>query len=348
VPGLSGSCLLTGGKVLEHLGGLDDQLDTASAVADLCLRVREAACVCCCPGRRSPHDGPNTTAGTTPSGAAVLSARWGEERVAPCCRWRLWRSNRLRQPARCVCRVGRGGPHGVSLCLIVRNRRPTCPTAWAASRDCSTTSWSVDTGLHGCHRRGGLAASEARRLRLPRGSTDFAAARNESLHHARGRWVLWLAPTIAGRGQPPKATRLLAGLGDERGTLCRGGPHPCWTPGGPPFACSIRCDCSATAGRSAGLPYPRADPAGGASGWAWCAGPMWSFGSRRLSGRRFAQKQTGAQPASAELDGAERPDDSFSLFNLGWTLLDLGRTRKRCRGCSAAETDRPDASIRAS
>jgi len=27
-----------------------------------------------------------------------------------------------------------------------------------------------------------------------------------------------------------------------------------------------------------------------------------------------------------EMDDAERPDDSFSLFNLGWTLLDLGRT----------------------
>src|SRR5205823_6184177 len=27
-----------------------------------------------------------------------------------------------------------------------------------------------------------------------------------------------------------------------------------------------------------------------------------------------------------ELDHADRPDDAFTLFNLGWTLLDLGRT----------------------
>ena len=27
-----------------------------------------------------------------------------------------------------------------------------------------------------------------------------------------------------------------------------------------------------------------------------------------------------------ELDYAERAEDAFTLFNLGWTLLDLGRT----------------------
>ena len=47
-----------------------------------------------------------------------------------------------------------------------------------------------------------------------------------------------------------------------------------------------------------------------------------------------------------EMDHAERPDDSFSLFNLGWTLLDLGRTTDALPHLRRSlETAKPDSSI---
>ncbi len=36
--------------------------------------------------------------------------------------------------------------------------------------------------------------------------------------------------------------------------------------------------------------------------------------------------------ALLELDHADMPDDSFTLFNLGWTLMDLGRTQEALGG----------------
>ncbi len=47
-----------------------------------------------------------------------------------------------------------------------------------------------------------------------------------------------------------------------------------------------------------------------------------------------------------ELDHAERPDDSFSLFNFGWTLLDLNRTKEAVPHLRRSlETAKPDSSI---
>jgi len=99
------SCLLTRGRCWSISAALMTNWIRHSAVADLCLRVREAGLrLLLAQDVVLHHDGPNTTAGTTPSGAAVLSARWGEERVAPlAAAGDCWRSNRLRQRRRCVC-----------------------------------------------------------------------------------------------------------------------------------------------------------------------------------------------------------------------------------------------------
>ncbi len=47
-----------------------------------------------------------------------------------------------------------------------------------------------------------------------------------------------------------------------------------------------------------------------------------------------------------ELDNADRPDDPFTLFNLGWTLLDLGKTEEALsRLQRSLEKSAPDSSI---
>jgi hypothetical protein len=48
--------------------------------------------------------------------------------------------------------------------------------------------------------------------------------------------------------------------------------------------------------------------------------------------------------ALLELDHADMPDDAFTLFNLGWALMDLGRTQEALGGRSL-EKSTPDSSI---
>src|SRR5262245_14377395 len=50
--------------------------------------------------------------------------------------------------------------------------------------------------------------------------------------------------------------------------------------------------------------------------------------------------------ALLELDHADQPDDAFTLFNLGWTLMDLGRTQEAASHLERSlEKSKPDSSI---
>jgi tetratricopeptide (TPR) repeat protein len=78
----------------------------------------------------------------------------------------------------------------VSLCMIVRNEEAHLPACLQSVRDLVDEMIVVDTGS--TDRTRAIAAQlGARVLDFP-WVDDFAAARNESLHHATGAWIFWL------------------------------------------------------------------------------------------------------------------------------------------------------------
>lgn len=78
----------------------------------------------------------------------------------------------------------------VSLCMIARNEAHSLPTCVASVADLVDEIIVVDTG----------SADDTREVAGQMGAKvhdfdwidDFAAARNESLRHATGDWILWL------------------------------------------------------------------------------------------------------------------------------------------------------------
>ncbi len=176
---------------------------------------------------------------------------------------------------------------------------------------------------------------------------SFGAARNESLRHASGKWILWLdADDRLDEENRQRLRRLLTGLGDERDA----------------YAVQVRSvlDPEQTAHRLLdqvrifrNAPeirwdyriheqiLPAVNRVGGVVRWTDVIVDHVGYQDSALRRRKLERNLR-----LLELDDAERPDDSFSQFNLGWTLLDLGRTADALpRLRRSVETARPDSSI---
>src|SRR5580658_1616487 len=78
----------------------------------------------------------------------------------------------------------------VSLCMIVRNEEANLPPCLASVAGLTDEVVVVDTGSH--DRTKEIALAHGARVFDFAWCDDFSAARNESLRHARGDWVLWL------------------------------------------------------------------------------------------------------------------------------------------------------------
>ena len=155
---------------------------------------------------------------------------------------------------------------------------------------------------------------------------SFAAARNESLRHATCKWIMWLdADDRLEETNRERLRSVFAALGDERDA----------------YAIQVRSvlDSGRTAYRMLdqvrifrNLPeirwdyriheqiLPAVNRAGGSVRWTDVI--VDHVGYQDAAVRRGKLERN---LRLLELDDADRPDDSFSLFNLGWTMLDLGR-----------------------
>lgn len=213
---------------------------------------------------------------------------------------------------------------GVSLCLIVRNEERNLPDCLACAVDIFGDVVLVDTGSTDATR---LIAERfgARVFEFP-WVDSFAAARNECLRHARCKWILWLdADDRIDEENRGRLKQLLASLGDERDA----------------YALKVRSvlDTGATTFRLLdqvrvfrNLPeirwdyriheqiLPAVNRAGGAVRWADVVIDHVGY---QDAGARKSKLQRNLR--LLEMEYAERPHDGFTLFNLGWTLLDLGR-----------------------
>jgi GT2 family glycosyltransferase/predicted Zn-dependent protease len=216
---------------------------------------------------------------------------------------------------------------GVSLCMIVRDEEHHLPDCLRSAAGLFDDIVIVDTGSKDRTRE--VAREHGARVFDHPWPDSFGAARNESLRHARGKWVLWLdADDRLDEENRRKLRAVLSGLGDE------------------PDAYAMKVRSVLDARRSAfrvldqvrlfrNLPQvrwdyriheqilPAVNRAGGVVRWADVV--IDHVGYVDPSARR---RKLERNLRLLEMDHAERPDDAFTLFNLGWTLLDLGRAEE--------------------
>jgi tetratricopeptide (TPR) repeat protein len=212
----------------------------------------------------------------------------------------------------------------VSLCLITLNEEASLPTCLASTAGLFDEVIVVDTGS--TDRTKEVAAEFQARVVEFAWVDDFAAARNEGLRHARGDWVFYLdADEFLDDTNRGRLRALLDGLGEEncayvlqqrsrvawdkvsrivldRVCLFRNRPDHRW---------QYRVhEQIMPALLSTGARVIRTDIAVDHSGYEDPAV------LRRKAERNLPLLQ---------LDHEDRPDDPFTRFNLGWTLLNLGR-----------------------
>jgi GT2 family glycosyltransferase/predicted Zn-dependent protease len=352
---LTGFCLLIRREVLERIGRLDERYGIGFFEDDdLCVRAREAGFrllvaqdvfVHHFGSRTFQHLGLDTRQ-RLESNFALFHAQWGPEYSAG---YRL-----PPRPEPVEEKTGPAGADGeatgpatepappdaavvsevtnwvdsgvrVSLCMIVRNEDHHLPDCLRSVNGLFNEIVVVDTGS--ADRTREVAQTFGARVVDFPWPDSFGGARNESLRHARGKWILWLdADDRLDAENRQNLEAVLANLGDELD------------------AYSMKVRSVLDSQRSSfrlldqvrlfrNLPairwdyriheqiLPAVNRAGG--GVRWTNVIVDHVGYQDMTARRGKLERN---LRLLELDFGERPDDAFTLFNFGWTLLDLGRT----------------------
>jgi GT2 family glycosyltransferase/Flp pilus assembly protein TadD len=257
-PRLTGFCLLVRREVLDEIGGFDesygqgffedDDLCVRAAAAGYKLVVAEDVFV--------HHFGSRTFRGQGVDCRKQLrenferfKAKWGPDHAAgyslPDPTGGEERVDAEAEPDVVV--TGSGGPGGdrpavgafggvgkrvpsaqalpddsrpvVSLCMIVKNEEENLPHSLGSVAGLDLELIVVDTGSTDRTRE--IAAEFGAKVVDFRWVDSFAAARNEALRHATGRWVLWLdADDLLDADNREKLRRLIAQLGRQDVAYC--------------------------------------------------------------------------------------------------------------------------------
>lgn len=210
----------------------------------------------------------------------------------------------------------------VSLCMIVRNEEANLPASLGAVRDLVDERVVVDTGS--TDRTEQLARELGAQVYDFPWCDDFSAARNETLRHATGQWVLWLdADDRLDAANRERLKTLLAGLRDERAVYL------------------MRCESLAgTLGTTVG-DHPRLFRRLPGVHWEYRVHEqiLPSMNALGMEIRRsdvvirhdgYCDPQlTRAKDLRnlrlLEMDARDRPDDAWTLYYLGQTLVLVGR-----------------------
>lgn len=326
---LSGFCLAVRRRLIDAVGGLDERYGLGLFDDDdWCLRARDAGFrLAVAPDVFVHHFGGRTFRGLGLDVRECLRAnydvfrdKWGDERL---------KDYRPAEPAgdRPALGPGPAAPPrpNVSLTMIVRNEAHNIGECLATVADLVDEVVVVDTG----------SADDTKEIARRHGARvydfpwvdNFAAARNEALRHATGRWVLWLdADDRLAEEDRAKLRAVFARLGAENAA----------------YVMKVR---SATnkAGTTTRLldqvrlfrnhPYirwryriheqilPAVGQAGGKTRWTDVVVTHTGYQDPALR-RTKLERNT----RLLEIEYAEQPDDAFTLFNLGRSYLDLDRT----------------------
>jgi GT2 family glycosyltransferase/tetratricopeptide (TPR) repeat protein len=215
----------------------------------------------------------------------------------------------------------------VSLCMIVKNEEARLGACLETAADLFGEVVIADTGSK--DRTVEIAKRFGAKIVEFPWCNHFGRARNASLESATGRWIMWLdADDRIDTENRRKLRDLFQSLGDEFAA----------------YALRVRSimDASGTAFRL--LDQVRIFPNHPKVRWEYRVHEQTLPSVNRLGGHvrwtDIVVDHVGYQDVSVrrgklernlrllELDHEEKPDDAFNLFNLGWTLMDLGRSQE--------------------
>jgi GT2 family glycosyltransferase/predicted Zn-dependent protease len=340
---LTGFCLLVRREVLEQIGGFDEQFGVGFFEDDdLCVRAREKGYkLLVALNVFIHHFGSRTFAGLGIDAQKQLKqnfeqfkAKWGEER-AKGYRMPEREENRGQKTENGgqKTEVSRFTVDGddptllvprVSLTMIVKNEEANLFDCLDSVADLVGEIVIVDTG----------STDNTKKIARKFGATivdfpwvdDFAAARNEALKHATGKWIFWMdADDRLDRGNNRKLKQFFAHLPEEN------------------VAFSMKCLCVPETGGQSGtvvdhvrLFRNRPDlrwkyrvheqilgavrEAGGDIRFADIVIQHVGYQDKALRGRKLERDLR-----LLEMENVEHPDDPFTLFNLASVHLELGR-----------------------
>ncbi len=332
---LSAFCLLLRRDVIERVGSFDERFETGFyADDDLCLRAREAGFqVGVAQDVFVHHFGSRTyrllgldVRARLLAGRQTFLAKWGPSRAGvdrP--------AEPLPQPpgdlAVTALAAAPTPRRRVSLTMIVRNEEANIGACLGSVADLVDEVIVVDTGSTDATREV-AARCGARVFEFP-WCDHFAAARNESLRHASGEWALWLdADDRLDEENRTKLKALFEGLGDEdvayvmkvRSSVGPGGT-------GARVLDQVRLFRNHPYVRWRYRVHEQILPSIG----QWGGQTRWTDVVIHHTGYQdpaLRQRKLERNLHLLELEVAEQPDDAFTLFNLGRSYLDLGRTEE--------------------
>jgi tetratricopeptide (TPR) repeat protein len=212
----------------------------------------------------------------------------------------------------------------VSLCLIVKNEEANLPACLGSAADLADEIIVVDTGS--TDRTKEVAARFGARVFDFPWCDSFAAARNECLRHATGDWIFWLdADDRLDEDNRTKLRALFAGLGDENAAYsmkCLCLPDP--VSGSATVVDHVRLFRNHPAVRWEYRVHEQILPAirrqGGEVRWAGAVIHHAGYQDPALRRRKLERDLR-----LLHLEDGDRPDDPFTLFNLGSVYQELGR-----------------------
>ncbi len=208
--------------------------------------------------------------------------------------------------------------------MIARNEATHISECLRSARGLFAEIVVVDTGSTDDTRQ--IAASLGAKVYEFAWCDDFAAARNECLGHAATPWVFWLdADDRIDTQNRDRLEKLLASLGDEdvayaMNTFSIGGPdNPIET-----VVNQMRLFRNLPGTRWEYRVHEQILPSLRARG-AEVRGTDITIVHTGYQNEATRRHKVERNLRLLRLDHADRPDDPFVLFNLGWTLQDLGR-----------------------
>jgi tetratricopeptide (TPR) repeat protein len=218
-------------------------------------------------------------------------------------------------------------PRRVSLTVIAKNEGTNLRACLSSVADLVDETIVVDTGSTDDTKQ--IAAGLGARVFDFAWCDSFAAARNESVRHATGDWILWLdGDEHFDDANRAKLQTLLAGLNGQ--------------PAG--YVMIQRSAPEAAVGSATEVHQVRLFPNHPAVRWSYRVHEQILPGLRRAGHDvRFTDivlEHTGYQDPALRLkkternlrllhlEEAEQPDDPFTLFNLGWAYQELGQAER--------------------
>jgi GT2 family glycosyltransferase/tetratricopeptide (TPR) repeat protein len=366
---ITGFCLLTRREVLDRVGAFDGRFEVGFFDDDdLCVRICDAGWKLRVAldtyihhfGSRTFRDQKINTRELLLENFKRFKDKWGEERARG---YRLVTltgegdaGNGEEAPAMLLgesldTAVPQSPPAAhtrprITLSMIVKNEEKHLPDCLRTAGDLFDEIVIADTGS--ADRTREIARQYGARVVEFPWIDSFAAARNASLAEVRTPWVMWLdADDRFDEENRARVKEVIAGLGEEVDAR----------------AIKVRSAMDASGSTSRMLDQVRIFPKRPGVAWDYRIHEQILPSVRKLGGdvlwTNIVVDHIGYQDAAArmaklernlrllELDAAERDSDAFTLFNLGWTKLDLNRAPEAYEHlCVSLERSTPDSSIR--